>query len=228
MNDRPNLATDERGAIGVLFALMIAPLVLLAGLAVDFARVQSARRQLQSAVDIAVLAAAGMTAAKDDERIALATSLFSENTRKTQWLDSQRVSETLLPIVKVSGDRITMAASGHVTATFARVGGWERIAVDARTSAQIVSSGRGWLVCLLALEPRDRGIWLNGGNSGSHVEADCGVHVNSSSYRGISGNNKGSLTSKSTCVAGDVDTSPTYSPAGLFSAGGSACNTCAA
>jgi Flp pilus assembly protein TadG len=49
---------DERGNFGVVLALIIVPLLGVAGLSVDYARVYSAKDRLQSAVDTAILAAA--------------------------------------------------------------------------------------------------------------------------------------------------------------------------
>jgi len=49
---------DERGNFGVILALIIVPLLGVAGLSVDYARIYSAKDRLQTAVDTAILAAA--------------------------------------------------------------------------------------------------------------------------------------------------------------------------
>lgn len=49
---------DENGNFGVMFALVLAPIVALSGLAFDYARIQAAQTRLQAAVDAAILAAA--------------------------------------------------------------------------------------------------------------------------------------------------------------------------
>ena len=49
---------DERGNFGVILALMIVPLLGIAGLSVDYARIHSAKDRLQLAVDSATISAA--------------------------------------------------------------------------------------------------------------------------------------------------------------------------
>jgi Flp pilus assembly protein TadG len=54
-----NLRRDRRAATAMVVALMIVPLILMCGAAVDFSRVSSARTQLQAAVDAAAVAGDG-------------------------------------------------------------------------------------------------------------------------------------------------------------------------
>lgn len=65
------LRGDERGAVAMIFAIMLVPLIALIGILVDTSQAQNARVDLQSALDSAVLAAAKLNES-DSERIAAA------------------------------------------------------------------------------------------------------------------------------------------------------------
>ena len=52
------LPGDDKGAVAIIFGLMIIPLVLAIGVGVDYARAVQFKAQLQSATDSAALAGA--------------------------------------------------------------------------------------------------------------------------------------------------------------------------
>ena len=47
--------SEERGAIGLLFALALIPMIAMAGIAIDYGSASRVRTQLQISVDAAVL-----------------------------------------------------------------------------------------------------------------------------------------------------------------------------
>lgn len=53
-----SFANDERGNFGIIFAVIALPVIALAGLGLDYARISRAESQLQSSVDTAIAAAA--------------------------------------------------------------------------------------------------------------------------------------------------------------------------
>ncbi|MDE2578475.1 MAG: hypothetical protein KGL46_06715 [Hyphomicrobiales bacterium] len=72
-------ARIEDGSIGVIAALTIAPLLVMGGVAMDFARVNDARARLQSALDSAALAGAGSAS----NQAATASTVFANAMRQT-------------------------------------------------------------------------------------------------------------------------------------------------
>lgn len=83
------LHRDERGAVGVMFALMSGTLLLLAGVAIDFGRIQDLRSRNLDAIDAASLAAGGaMIEGKlsDDEIKDLAKAYFAQNSKTASSL----------------------------------------------------------------------------------------------------------------------------------------------
>jgi Flp pilus assembly protein TadG len=70
----------EQGNVAIVFALSLVPMTAFAGAAVDYSRAGSLRNKLQTATDAAALGAAVSTnVSTDQQRIALAESLFKAN-----------------------------------------------------------------------------------------------------------------------------------------------------
>lgn len=206
------LATDERASVGPMFALMLTPLVMVLGISVDYARGTAGQQHLQATADSAVLAAAAMADASDAQRIERAKTLFDVNALRRDWVKSTMPNGILAPNITIADGSISINANGKVPTTFTRIGGIESIPVIAKASASLTKANTNARACVLALESSDRGLLVNGGASGSHISATCGVYANSISRRAIFGNGNGSITSTFTCVGGDYDTSLRYTP----------------
>lgn len=73
---------DENGAIVVIFALALVPLVAVMGAAVDYSRAAKLKTRVQEAVDSATLA--GLKGATPSERIAVANQVFASYGLSTQ------------------------------------------------------------------------------------------------------------------------------------------------
>lgn len=70
MNLFRRLLNDQRGNVAVIVAFMLLPMVLIAGGAIDIARYEAYRSQLQDGVDRAVLASAALSQSKTVEETA--------------------------------------------------------------------------------------------------------------------------------------------------------------
>src|SRR6185295_14695029 len=70
---------ETSGAVAILFALSLIPVVLVAGSALDYVQANDVKGKLQAALDSAALAAATSGNLTDDERLALAKKAFEEN-----------------------------------------------------------------------------------------------------------------------------------------------------
>lgn len=68
------LATDDKGAVAIIFGLMLIPLVLAVGVGVDYARAVQFKAQLQAAVDDSALAGASAYVSSDSTGQALGTT----------------------------------------------------------------------------------------------------------------------------------------------------------
>jgi Flp pilus assembly protein TadG len=72
-------ATDQKGSLTVMVGLTGIPLMVAAGVAIDYVRLNAAQTHVQAALDAATLSAASARKATDDERIAIAEVWFKQN-----------------------------------------------------------------------------------------------------------------------------------------------------
>lgn len=100
-------AAARRGAVAVLFAVMLIPLILATGAAVDFARIEILRTSLQSVVDGAALAGASA--------LSLSSGSTSAVTVATDYFNKGVAS--LATTATVSSPTVTLPSTIEVTVT---------------------------------------------------------------------------------------------------------------
>lgn len=200
MRNAQTYCKDEAGNIAVIFAGVLAPLVIVLGMSVDFGIGYSARTELQAAADSAVLAAAAPADMDASERIRLAEAAFSAKAARY----GAEVSAT------VRGNQLTLEASSKIGTSFLRVTGRDELEVSVKATAQMVTASEP--LCVLLLEPSDTGLYVN---SNSTLDADCGIHVNSTAGNGVYVNSDSHVIAASTCVVGGafINGGGTVSPA---------------
>src|SRR5690348_9701771 len=69
----------EGGAVAIIIGLAAIPVVMAAGMALDFVHASSIRARLQNALDAAALAAASSSDLNDKKRLAIAQAVFAAN-----------------------------------------------------------------------------------------------------------------------------------------------------
>ena len=74
-----SISRDDSGNVGIIFALMIIPILGITGLAVDYGRTITARSQLQNATDSAALAAVRLIGGSEQDRMLAAQKAFAVN-----------------------------------------------------------------------------------------------------------------------------------------------------
>ncbi|GGL88896.1 pilus assembly protein TadG-related protein [Nakamurella endophytica] len=120
--------TDDRGAVGVLVAVLLVPMLLLTALVVDVGTAYVERRQLQNAADAAALAvAADCGRGACGNTATTATTLAAANVGRSGTT----------AIATVTGHQVTVRTSGPVDYTFAPL-----IGIRGRTVG--ASSTAGW------------------------------------------------------------------------------------
>ena len=127
----------RRGNIALAGALMLVPLSLLAGMAIDFGRAWAAQDQLSQAVDAAALAGARQLGAGDPA--SEARQFFSAN-----MASSDDVVVTSLTIAPAADNQtISVDASGRLATTFLALAGndWQYLAVRASAQARRTTMG---------------------------------------------------------------------------------------
>jgi hypothetical protein len=120
------LAGDRTGAIALILGLLLIPLILVVGLAVDYARIEQFKTQLQSIVDAAALAGAGAyyTNSSNADATAAATNYFNNNsTLLPGYVGTLSLNVTPAPVTigGVSGIGVTVQSTGAIAASFLQI-----------------------------------------------------------------------------------------------------------
>ena len=170
------------------------PLVVLAGMAVDYSRSHSQEARLQIALDTAALAAASAYDKTESEREQLAIDMFTAN--------FSEVDNPPTPSVAFSDDEVTVTAHYDVDTAFMHVSGTTHVNVGASSTA-VAGSVAG--PCIMTLEPSEKESILL--NSSSEINADgCLIQVNSSDPEALVANSHGEINAEKICVDGGWDT----------------------
>lgn len=180
------LFLDSRsGSTLPVFAVSIAVLLTTVGAGIDLTMSFANRQELQVAADRAALAGA-VYPGSDTDKITEAKRFFEAN----------RTDPSVVPSVAIVSGVLRVSATGVTPNVFGGLLGLSGYEYIAKAEAVISSTS----TCILLLEPTDRGLLAN---SGGKLDADCGVHVNSShSTEAIFVNSDSSIKATSVKVNG--------------------------
>ncbi len=128
MSFRSFLCADQRGGITPLMLVLFIGLILTTGIALDLARYESERSDLQNALDRGVLAAASLSQTLDAE------------TTVNEYLDTRMLSHDPLAVRVISQDaidarRVDASAIYDMDTTFLRMAGMGGMSVPAVSAA---------------------------------------------------------------------------------------------
>jgi len=120
------LAEDRGGAIALILGLMLIPLIGVIGTAIDYARLEQFKSQLQGVVDVAALAGATayVDATSDTDATTVATGYFnSSGGQLPGQVGSPSVSVTSAPITVngQSGYGVTVQSTAQIASTFLQI-----------------------------------------------------------------------------------------------------------
>lgn len=201
---------DERGTVAVLFGLTTVVVFGMVGLAVDVGRVFAARSHLQAASDAAALAGSQQGDFTDQQRITMAKSVFTANTR------GSAMTAGVIPTATVEGGKVTVSSDAVIGTLFMQVlipslagtsvggssTGSAGVIINAAAGSTIATAGANLgQGCILALDVNGQyGVKINGGSGGSFINANCGMFVNNETNGPIDGNSHGHINTTFTCV----------------------------
>lgn len=124
---------DTRGAVALILGLALVPVVLAAGAAVDFFRIEAARAELQVSLDASALAgAAARTGTSEADRRKIALDTFAANFRGG-FADNLKGT----PKVKFEGGQLTVSYNAGLPSTLLSVGGFSEFNVGASSTVNI-------------------------------------------------------------------------------------------
>lgn len=192
-----HLKRDHEGSVAATFALALIPLVGLVGAAVDYSAANSARTNLQVALDAALLAGA-----KDGSANWTTTALNTFNANL-----NAKLATNVNPTFQLTSTR---AYTGSVHATmpsnFLGVLGVSGIAIGVTGTATVPPSTGGYY-CVMALNRTAQAALQLTGNASITINAPkCVIQVNSSNSRAVDMNGNTVIRSVENCFVGGVST----------------------
>lgn len=127
---------EEQGAVAIIFALSLLPLIVLAGAAIDYSRTSSDRQQLQDAIDAAALAAVNRIPFETDDEVIknLVRSYVAANIP-----GGTNVNVNLIEIER-NPNKIKVWANGSTEMTFMKLA--QINSMDFKAKSQAVSSDK--------------------------------------------------------------------------------------
>jgi Flp pilus assembly protein TadG len=137
------LAADTRGSVSIITALSIIALMGMVGLAIDYNRITSARQELQTLADTALIAAATSARSNSDPQTAADTSL------SVNWTTKPRQSTASIVIADPGNNELEGVASTTLPMTFSRVLGYKSVDISVKAS---VVYGQGSVELALVLD----------------------------------------------------------------------------
>ncbi len=206
---KPSFLAAKDGNVGMLFAMMIVPVTILAGGTVDYGRVLSQKARVQAASDAAALAAARPMEATEGERAEIAKKVFQANI-------AQGGTRPFDPVVRLSAATVTVEANVMVPTPFlslASITSMPAKGIGTAVAGSKIEEVDPGKICLLALDPNsDDGIHLQGDNQVNYT--GCWAHTNSSKTTAINANGSNARAiGKGNCAVGSFSqTHDTFAP----------------
>lgn len=139
-----DFARDRSANTAMLFAILLIPIALAAGFAIDIRRMESARAYSQEVIDSAALA----SASSRETRPGVLIANTEQNVRDTLGRRSIDVED--LDVRVVDGREITVAMQGRTPAAFGRL--WGRTHMDFQTTSTAIRGITDTLEVVLVLD----------------------------------------------------------------------------
>ena len=134
---------NARGGLTLVFALAMIPMLIAAGVAIDYLRAKRVETDLLSALDAAVLAVARAEGRPNAERIAEGLKYFNIN------FQSSELQARIVPDIKIGPQKIRASAKGFMPTSFMRITAINTMAVVAESQALRPTAGRAEVVLVL-------------------------------------------------------------------------------
>lgn len=128
------LARDQRGAIALILAVSLIPLVIATGIAIDVTRIYLVKQRLGQASDAAGLALAAASDGSENLQTVLET-FFTAN------YPASKLGTPATPSYSIAGSQITVTAQASVETTFMQIAGIDSVSVAATSQITYQSEG---------------------------------------------------------------------------------------
>ncbi|MEM6538707.1 MAG: pilus assembly protein TadG-related protein [Pseudomonadota bacterium] len=129
-----NFWASNKGNVAFIFALLITPVLLSVGIAVDFTRLQSAKSVVQQAADAAAIAGAKADAPTDADLQAVTKKVFETNLNGAIGAD-----EVTFTAQRSSNGNVVVNANIDLASAFLTVSGHPKLKTHAMSEASVES-----------------------------------------------------------------------------------------
>ena len=194
-----DFAKETGGNFAIMAAILMVPMLVAAGMAIDYTTLVTDNSNLQEAVDVAVIAAVIPAKATDAEREAIAEKYIRSNYRGIFR------NSNLSIIPNASGREVSVLAQASITTSIMNIAGVSSIDHNASATATI-SSDTG--TCIFGLNKTLADTVTTWGSP--QIETTCGVHSNSVSSQGLTSSGAAIAKAGSFCSSGGF--SGSFSP----------------
>jgi hypothetical protein len=191
---------NDRGAVAIVFAVALIPIMGLSGAAIDYTRATQAKSKLQAATDSAALAALTIKASTLSQREFAARTVFEAN----------RPDDVMPSVTYAVGQKeAVVTATGEVSTSMLKVLRINDIGLRARAKAVRVYDGPP--PCILTLSPNATAA-IDMSGSTTFQGKGCVLHSNSSASGAISIGGSASVQADGYCAVGTVTAGFTLTP----------------
>jgi len=188
---------NEDGQFAVIFALIAVPLMLAAGIALEYGRIENTRTSVKHALDAAVLAAVSNGSISDGDREKLAKKVFQSHFTDISRFDLKADSKDGI---------VMMTAVEKTEPAFSKLMGISSFNINVKSVAEMT---RDNTICVMAMAESGRGK-LRFLNQTEFNSPTCSVQSNSSDTYGAISSSSIKPIAKSFCSVGGA--SGTFSP----------------
>lgn len=202
---------ENRGSVGINFALVLLPILTMIGAGVDYNRALSAKATLQTAVDAATIIVVQASSSTQAQRQTLAQNTVAANLGQLAKSFNVTVTESDPSTAK---SYYEVVAYGSLPTTIMSVAGFDSMAILAKSGANYANNGPG-NGCVLSLDTSAvDDIWDNG--NATVALTNCDIYDDSSNGAALAVGGSSSLSARKISVVGGVSgTSKITATAGI-------------
>jgi Flp pilus assembly protein TadG len=135
---------SQSGTTAVILAITAVPLMLAAGMGLDFIRASNLKTHMQNALDASALAAASSPSLSTGERIKLAEKAFAIN-----WRHVSTIGMKANPVFVINKDKVTASASAQMQTSIMHLAGIDDIEISGSTTVNIPENKKAEIALVL-------------------------------------------------------------------------------
>lgn len=137
-------AKCRSGTTAIMLGLSAVPVMLAAGMGLDFIRASNLKTHMQTALDAAALAAAASPSLSDSERIELGKKAFAVN-----WRSAMTIGMNAAPVFVIDSNRVTASASAPMETSLMQVAGIGTLEISGESVVSIPKNRKAEIALVL-------------------------------------------------------------------------------